>query len=200
MCRQPRPPPDGQLYAGDDGWLDEIAYLVQTWLVHDHECVGAPPPPRTTSRVEGAHATLETMLRQSTGDLARVAHDVHALIHWQATEAAWAEAREAIRTPAEARSATVLAPAANGHPEFTMGDLLSVLVCPYTRVGLGIVRTMLDEATKACRPGNLPACTGYYARVLGLLCAHHVRLQIGARRPLPLALVGERWNLRMTRE
>jgi hypothetical protein len=113
MCRQPRPPPDGQLYAGDDGWLDEIAYLMQTWLVHDHECVGAPPPPRTTSRVEGAHATLETMLRQSTGDLARVAHDVHARILWQATETAGAEARETIRTPAEARSATVLASASS---------------------------------------------------------------------------------------
>jgi hypothetical protein len=58
---------------------------------------------------------------------------------------------------------------------------------------------MLDEATKARRQGDLPACTGYYARVLGLLCANHVRLQIGARRPLPLALAAERWNLRMTR-
>jgi hypothetical protein len=191
------------MYAGVDGWADAVAYLVQTWLVHHEKIVAAWVHRHrhlgntATSRVEGAHATLKAMLRQSTGDLARVAHDVHALMHRQATEAAAAEAREAIRTPAEARSATVLAPAANGHPEFTVGDLMSALVGPYMRVGHGILRTIMDEVTRARRPGDLPACTGYHARMLGLPCAHHVRLQVVARRPLPLALVAERWHLRL---
>jgi hypothetical protein len=70
-------------------------------------------------------------------------------------------------------------------------------VGPYMRVGHGILRTIMDEVTRARRPGDLPACTGYHARVLGLPCAHHVRLQVVARRPLPLALVAERWHLRL---
>ena len=197
-------PPDGHMHAGASGWTEAVAYLMQTWMVHHEKIVGAWVHRHrhlgntATSRVEGAHATLKAMLRHSTGDLARVAHDVHALMHRQATESAAAEAREAVRTPAEARSASVLAPANDRHGDFTVRDLLFALVSPYTRVGHATLRTILEEVAKARRPGDLPPCTRYHATVLGVPCAHTVRDHIAARRPLPLALVAERWHLRLT--
>src|SRR5690606_21458304 len=40
-----------------------------------------------------------------------------------------------------------------------------------------------------------PPCTGYYARVMGLPCAHVLHARIGSRMPLTKADVIDRWLL-----
>ena len=96
-------------------WLAHHTKFVDAW-VGRHQHFGNI----ATSRAEGAHSTLKSILHTSNGDLVKVGQDVLALMRRQASETTAAVAREAIRTPQFADSSVALAPEDEHRPPFTM--------------------------------------------------------------------------------
>ena len=145
-----------------------------------------------TSRVEGAHFTLKSLLRTRLNTLGVVVDATLEVFSRQAQQVAADLARDGMTALPATTSHTVLADADDDVPAFRTRDLFAALVRRVSRHGLLLV---VDRLQAAQRPGDLAACTGYHQRVLGVPCAHEIRAAIQQRRPLPLASVSPQWHV-----
>ena len=183
------------------GWATTVRYVEAEWLVHRRKFVDAWVRVLrhlgniATSRVGGAHSTLKKMLEDCKGDMVRVCYHVLALFERQASDTAANIASEAIRTVMGTVSLTVLNPGDVTVTAFTIKDLMAPLVIPQLCVGHHALRTILEEITRARRPGPLGPCTRYHTVVLGLPCAHVIKERVAAHRPLVASDVASRWHL-----
>lgn len=184
-----------------DEWAVLYRYLMAEWLGEHAEKVVAAWTNAVahygnvaTSRAEGAHFTVKTLLRTRVNTLGVVTDAVLEVYNRQAQQIAADLARDGIGTLPATTSHTILSEPEddNDLPVFRTCDLFAALVRRVSKHGLKLI---VDRLQAARRPGDLPPCTGYHQRVLGVPCAHDIRDAIRLRRPLPLSSVKSQWHV-----
>jgi len=136
-----------------------------------------------TSRAEGVHFTLKTLLRTRRNTLDVVSDAVLEILQRQAHQLAVDLARDGMSVVPSTMSSTVLNRADDSHPrDFCIKDLFAQLI---RRVSRHALLAIVQQVQLARRPGPVATCPGYHHRVIGLPCQHDVRAAIEMRRPLP---------------
>ena len=184
-----------------DEWAAMYRYLMAEWLGDNAKKVVAAWTNAVThfgnvatSRVEGAHFTLKALLRTRVNTLGAVTDAILEVFSRQAQQVAADLARDGLTVIPGTTSHTVLAEADDNFPkDFHTCDLFASLVRRVSRHGLKLI---VDRLQMAHRPGDMPDCTGYHQRVLGVPCAHDIRAAIQQRRPLPLSSVSPQWHVK----
>ena len=159
-----------------------VEYLSTTWLPYKRRW--AQPwtnqirhfAQLSTSRVEGAHATLKKYLQISTGDLETVVNNIELLLTAQQVGFLSALSQAATRIPHEAKI-----------PIFCY---ILHFITPYA------LRKVLRQYQDVADLPQLSSCTGVFTQTMGLPCAHQLRHAIDSETPLTLSHFHSHWHIK----
>ena len=147
-----------------------------------------------TSRVEGAHFTLKSLLQTRRNTLDVVTDAVQEIFSRQSQEIAAQLSRDGMNVIPGTASMTVLKKASGSFlSDFTTKDLFSALIRRVTKYALQLLVKQLQLAR---RPGPQTPCTNYFHNVMGLPCSHDIHDAIEHRRPLALVQVSRQWHVK----
>ena len=206
VCRAPTP----EAYAAElerfrcgsasPEWAAAVRYVVAEWLGPHHKKIVQAWTGQVshfnnvaTSRVEGAHFTLKSLLKTRKNTLLFVAQAIRDIFVRQGGETSRLLARAATTTLPATTSSRVLAGADDAHARpFTVSSLFEQVV---RKITIHALRLILEQLRIATGPGALQACTGFHERVLGVPCAHKLSQCIDRRRPLSATDVHVQWHV-----
>ena len=168
--------------------MEEVNYLKDTWLTHHRHrfCkawtnLNTHFDTLTTSRVEGGHRVLKSVLNTSTGDLLAVVDGIELLLNRQYETYTHKLAQEKIKV-------------AYKLPRDLMRDLIG-RVSPHALSKIYSQYELMKLADK--EPRNLKECTRTFVTTMGLPCSHMIReASEGEEKKLLLEDVHPHWRFK----
>lgn len=161
-----------------------VQYVKDTWFPFKHMFIRAYTGyimhlgNAATSRAEGAHAFLKKHIGGRAGDILSIFYSVSSAVLSQIDHIQSNERADDIHTLL-----------------FSKKPLYQLIEKHLSRYSLTLINKQHQIASRATTEAPLSVCTGAFARVYGLPCAHRIDALVKQNQPIPLTDIHLFWRI-----